>query len=147
MSSFSFEVMFYIGLGMFLLVTDHVQRPYLQFSAKRWGLITGLRGYLTSSFFTMGFKVVAPLFAIYVTWPVLGFPDLVVVAPFLVGCAAQLGFEMILDKRQSSCWPLVPIIFEVFGVKLAAPYYLGLRLVGNGNGIGVKLDSFDLKTK
>ncbi|KAK6256676.1 hypothetical protein QUC31_000135 [Theobroma cacao] len=113
-SSLSFEVMFYIGLGMFLLVTDHVQRPYLQFSAKRWGLITGLRGYLTSSFFTMGFKVVAPLFAVYVTWPVLGFPALVAVAPLLVGCAAQLAFERILDKRQSSCWPLVPIVFEVY---------------------------------
>ncbi|XVE94786.1 hypothetical protein REPUB_Repub02eG0039300 [Reevesia pubescens] len=113
-SSFSFEVMFYIGLGMYLLVTDHVQRPYLQFSAKKWGLITGLRGYLTSSFLTTGLKVVAPLFAVYVTWPVLGFPAFVAVAPFLVGCAAQLAFETILDKRQSSCWPLVPIIFEVY---------------------------------
>ncbi|KAB2030093.1 hypothetical protein ERO13_D05G200850v2 [Gossypium hirsutum] len=36
-------VLFFLGLGVFLLVTDHVQRPYLQFSAKRWGLITGLR--------------------------------------------------------------------------------------------------------
>ncbi|XP_022768858.1 uncharacterized protein LOC111312661 [Durio zibethinus] len=113
-SSFSFEVMFYIGLGMFLLVTDYVQRPYLQFSAKRWGLITGLRGYITSAFFAAGFKVVAPLFAVYLTWPVLGFPALVAVSPILVGCAAQLAFEMILDKRQSSCWPLVPIIFEVY---------------------------------
>ncbi|MBA0625604.1 hypothetical protein Godav_003386 [Gossypium davidsonii] len=113
-SSFSFEVMFYIGLGMFLLVTDHVQRPYLQFSAKRWGLITGLKGYLTSAFLSMGFKVIAPLIAVYVTWPVLGFPTLVAVAPFLAGCAAQFAFEMALEKRQSSCWPLVPIIFEVY---------------------------------
>lgn len=113
-SSFSFEVMFYIGLGMFLLVTDHVQRPYLQFSAKRWGLITGLKGYLTSAFLSMGFKVIAPLVAVYVTWPVLGFPTLVAVAPFLAGCAAQFAFEMALEKRQSSCWPLVPIIFEVY---------------------------------
>ncbi|KAL1093199.1 hypothetical protein V6Z11_D06G014100 [Gossypium hirsutum] len=117
-SSFSFEVMFYIGLGMFLLVTDHVQRPYLQFSAKRWGLITGLKGYLTSAFLSMGFKVIAPLIAVYVTWPVLGFPTLVAVAPFLAGCAAQFAFEMALEKRQSSCWPLVPIIFEVFGFSL-----------------------------
>ncbi|GMJ15357.1 hypothetical protein like AT1G48460 [Hibiscus trionum] len=113
-SSFSFEVMFYVGLGMFLLVTDHVQRPYLQFSAKRWGLITGLRGYLTSSFLSMGFKIIAPLAAVYVTWPVLGFPTLVAVAPFLAGCAVQFAFEMTLEKRQSSCWPLVPIIFEVY---------------------------------
>ncbi|KAL4282508.1 hypothetical protein GQ457_16G014020 [Hibiscus cannabinus] len=113
-SSFSFEVMFYIGLGMFLLVTDHVQRPYLQFSAKRWGLITGLRGYLTSSFLSTGFKVIAPLVVVYVTWPVLGFPALVAVAPFLAGCAVQFAFEMTLEKRQSSCWPLVPIIFEVY---------------------------------
>ena len=113
MTSFVFEVLFYVGLATFLLVTDHVQRPYLQFSPKRWGLITGLRGYLTSSFLTMGFKVVAPLFAAYVIWPVIGLPALVAVLPFLVGCAAQFAFETRLDKRGSSCWPLVPIIFEV----------------------------------
>ncbi|OMO74962.1 hypothetical protein COLO4_26395 [Corchorus olitorius] len=98
-STLCFEVMFYIGVGVFLLVTDRVQRPYLEFSAKRWGLITGLRGYLTSSFFTMGFKVVAPLLAVFATWPVLGIPALVAVAPFLLGCAAQFAFETILEKR------------------------------------------------
>ncbi|XP_034674729.1 uncharacterized protein LOC117905945 isoform X2 [Vitis riparia] len=108
------EAMFYIGLATFLHVTDHVQRPYLQFSPKRWGLITGLKGYLTTAFFTMGFKIFAPFFAVYVTWPVLGPSALVAVAPFLVGCAAQLAFEMRLSKRGSSCWPLVPIIFEVY---------------------------------
>ncbi|XP_021896443.1 uncharacterized protein LOC110813557 isoform X2 [Carica papaya] len=113
-ASLCFEAMFYIGLGAFLSVTDSVQRPYLQFSPKRWGLITGLRGYLTSSFFTTGFKVIAPLFAVYVTWPVLGLQALVAVAPFLVGCAAQLAFEAHLNKRGSSCWPIVPIIFEVY---------------------------------
>ncbi|KAK5831773.1 hypothetical protein PVK06_015572 [Gossypium arboreum] len=104
-------VLFFLGLGVFLLVTDHVQRPYLQFSAKRWGLITGLRVYLSSSFFTMGFKVVAPLLAVFLTWPALGFQALVAVAPFLIGCAAQHAFKTILDKHQSSCWPLIPIIF------------------------------------
>ncbi|KAK8642474.1 hypothetical protein V6N13_011816 [Hibiscus sabdariffa] len=113
-SSFSFEVLFYIGLGAFFLVTDYVRRPYLQFSPKRWGLITGLRGYLSSSLFTTGFKVVTPLVAAFVTWPVLGFQALAAVAPFLVGCVAQHAFETILDKCQSSCWPLVPIIFEVY---------------------------------
>lgn len=117
-ASLCFEAMFYIGLGAFLSVTDSVQRPYLQFSPKRWGLITGLRGYLTSSFFTTGFKVIAPLFAVYVTWPVLGLQALVAVAPFLVGCAAQLAFEAHLNKRGSSCWPIVPIIFEVVDVQL-----------------------------
>ncbi|KAH7567332.1 hypothetical protein ACOSP7_010834 [Xanthoceras sorbifolium] len=113
-TSLSFESMFYVGLATFLFVTDRVQRPYLQFSPKRWGLITGLRGYLTSAFFTMGLKVVAPLFAVYVTWPMLGLPALVAVLPFLVGCAAQLAFETHVDKRGSSCWPLVTIIFEVY---------------------------------
>ncbi|KAH9692758.1 hypothetical protein KPL70_016476 [Citrus sinensis] len=113
-SSLTFESMFYVGLAIFLRITDRVQRPYLQFSPKRWGLITGLRGYLTSAFFTTGLKVVAPLFAVYVTWPVLRLPALVAVLPFLVGCAAQLAFETNLDKRGSSCWPLIPIIFEVY---------------------------------
>ncbi|PON70168.1 tRNA-processing ribonuclease BN [Parasponia andersonii] len=113
-SSFVFEVVFYIGLATFLSVTDCIQRPYLQFSPKRWGLITGLRGYLTCSFFVMGFKVIAPLVAVYVTWPAIGLPTLVAVLPFLVSCAAQFAFETLLDKRGSSCWPLVPIIFEVY---------------------------------
>ncbi|KAL5558118.1 hypothetical protein UlMin_034329 [Ulmus minor] len=113
-SSLIFEVLFYVGLAIFLSVTDRVQKPYLQFSPKRWGLITGLRGYLTSSFFAMGFKVIAPLFAVFVTWPIVGVPALVSVIPFLVGCVAQLAFETHLDKRGSSCWPLVPIIFEVY---------------------------------
>ena len=61
----------------------------------------------------MGLKVIAPLLAVYVTWPAIGLPALVAVAPFLAGCAAQFVFEALLDKRGSSCWPLVPIVFEV----------------------------------
>ncbi|XP_059454217.1 uncharacterized protein LOC132184554 [Corylus avellana] len=113
-TSLLFEVLFYIGLAIFLLVTDRVQRPYLQFSPKRWGLITGLRGYLTCAFFTAGFKFMAPLFAVYVTWPMIGLPGLVSVVPFLISCVAQLAFEKLLEKRGSSSWPLVPIIFEVY---------------------------------
>ncbi|MBA0691629.1 hypothetical protein Goari_009246 [Gossypium aridum] len=67
--------------------------------------------YLSSSFFTMGFKVVAPLLAVFLTWPALGFQALVAVAPFLIDSAAQHAFKTILDKHQSSCWPLIPIIF------------------------------------
>lgn len=112
-ASFCSEVSFYIGLAIFLLVADHVQKPYIQFSPKRWGLITGLRGYMTSAFLAMGLKVVASLLAVYVTWPALGLPALVAVAPFLAGCLVQLVFEAHLNRRGSSCWPLVPIIFEV----------------------------------
>ncbi|PIN15833.1 hypothetical protein CDL12_11516 [Handroanthus impetiginosus] len=115
-TSLSTEVIFYAGLATFLLVTEHVQKPYLQFSSKRWSLITGLRGYLTSSFFTMGFKVIAPIFAVSVTWPVLGLPALVSVAPFLAGCLAQYAFERRLGWTGSSCWPLLPIIFEVYRI-------------------------------
>ncbi|KAK3424735.1 uncharacterized protein LOC104448701 [Eucalyptus grandis] len=113
-TSLSFDAMFYFGLMTFLLVTDRVQRPYLQFSPKRWSLITGLRGYLSSAFFTMGFKVVIPVFTVYITWPVVGLPSLIAVAPFLIGCLAQLIFEKSLEKSGSSCWPLVPILFEVY---------------------------------
>nr|XP_010909349.1 uncharacterized protein LOC105035478 isoform X2 [Elaeis guineensis] len=96
------------------ILADHVQRPYLDFSSKRWSLITGLRGYLSSAFFTMGFKVFVPILAVYVAWPVIGLPAVVAVAPFLLGCAAQFAFEMHVDKRGSSCWPVLPIIFEVY---------------------------------
>ncbi|XP_028773381.1 uncharacterized protein LOC114730461 [Neltuma alba] len=114
MSSLFSEAVFYFGLVTYLRVVDHVQRPYLQYSAKRWGLITGLRGYLSSAFFTTGLKVIAPVFLVYFIWPVVGLASLVAVAPFLIGCAVQLAFERYLDKRGSSCWPLVPIIFEVY---------------------------------
>lgn len=113
MSSFSSEVLFYIGLGTFLHVTDRVQRPYLQYSSKRWGLITGLKGYLTSSYLTTGLKIIAPLFLLYASWSVVRMAAFVAIAPFLVGCVAQFAFERYLYKRGSSCWPLVPIIFEV----------------------------------
>ncbi|KAH6765023.1 tRNA-processing ribonuclease BN [Perilla frutescens var. hirtella] len=115
-SSFSTEIIFYAGLAIFLFVTERVQKPYLEFSPRRWSLITGLKGYLTSAFFTMGFKVFAPLIAVYVTWPVLGYSALVSVAPLLTGCLAQYVFEKSLDRNGSSCWPLIPIIFEVYRI-------------------------------
>lgn len=115
-SSIFSEILFYIGLATYLRVIDNVQKPYLQFSAKRWSLITGLKGYITSAFFVMGFKIFAPLFALYVTWPSLGLPGLVAVAPYLVGCLVQYLFERFLDRNGSSSWPLVPIIFEVYRI-------------------------------
>ncbi|KAI0503798.1 hypothetical protein KFK09_014741 [Dendrobium nobile] len=111
---FSAEIIFYIGLGIFLSITDHIQRPYIDFSPKQWSLITGLKGYLSSAFFAMGVKVVAPIAAVYVVWPVIALPAAVAVAPFLLGCAVQFAFELHLDNRQSSCWPVLPIIFEVY---------------------------------
>ncbi|KAH9604556.1 hypothetical protein KSS87_018692 [Heliosperma pusillum] len=108
------EAVLYVGVAMFLLITDRVQRPYLQFSSKRWSLITGLKGFLTTSFFAMGLKVVAPLVVTYVTWPFLGFQALILITPLLVGYLAQLALENFADKQDSSCWPIVPIIFEVY---------------------------------
>ncbi|XP_074585234.1 uncharacterized protein LOC141841015 [Curcuma longa] len=113
-ASLSSEIIFYAGLAAFFLVADHVQLPYLDFSSKRWSLITGLRGYLSFAFFTMGFKVLAPLLAAYVIWPVIGLPAIVAITPFLLGCAAQYAFEIHLANRNSSCWPALPIIFEVY---------------------------------
>ncbi|KAL8058925.1 hypothetical protein ABFX02_03G054300 [Erythranthe guttata] len=115
-SSLSTELTFYAGLAMFLFITHRIQKPYLHFTSKRWSLITGLKGYLSSAFFTMGFKVFAPIMAVFVTWPLLGFPALVSVAPFLTGCLAQYLFEKVLDRNESSCWPLIPIIFEVYRI-------------------------------
>ncbi|KAK6938748.1 hypothetical protein RJ641_032256 [Dillenia turbinata] len=145
-ASFASEVIFYAGLLIFLLVADHVQKPYLEFSTKRWGLITGLRGYLSSAFFTMGFKVMAPLFAVYVTWPILGLQGLVAVAPFLVGCVAQLAFETFLDKRGSSCWPLVPVIFEIYRLyqlTKAAHFIQMLVVTTSANGAAISPQVFD----
>ncbi|GAU14338.1 hypothetical protein TSUD_308980 [Trifolium subterraneum] len=113
-TSLSTEVLFYVGFATFLQVADRVQRPYLQYSSKRWGLITGLKGYLTSAFLTTGLKISVPLILLYVTWSVIRMATVVAIAPFLVGCVAQFAFEKYLDKRGSSCWPLVPIIFEVY---------------------------------
>nr|ACU24299.1 unknown [Glycine max] len=113
-TTFSHEVLFYIGLATLLHVTDRVQRPYLQYSSKRWGLITGLRGYLFFAFFTMGLKIIAPLIFLFVAWSAIRIAAFVAITPFLVGCVAQMAFEKALDNRGSSCWPLVPAIFEVY---------------------------------
>ncbi|KAL0915895.1 hypothetical protein M5K25_013362 [Dendrobium thyrsiflorum] len=71
---------------------------------------------LVFAFFAMGVKVVAPIVGVYVVWPVIALPAVVAVAPFLLGCAVQFAFELHLDKRQSSCWPVLPIIFEILAV-------------------------------
>ncbi|GER47915.1 hypothetical protein STAS_25053 [Striga asiatica] len=116
LSIFSCEAMFYAGVAAFLFITERVQKPYLEFSPRRWSLITGLRGYLMSTVFIMGLKVFAPILAVYVTWPVLGLPALVSVAPFLTSCLAQFLFEKHLKRNRSSCWPILPIIFEVYRI-------------------------------
>ncbi|CAA6663053.1 unnamed protein product [Spirodela intermedia] len=95
------EGMFYVGLATFLRVTEQVQRPYLEFSAKRWSLITGLRGLRPPPRRLCRLANHRP-------------PGAVAVAPFLAGCAAQFAFEGMLSRRRSSCWPLLPIIFEVY---------------------------------
>nr|XP_004238206.1 uncharacterized protein LOC101244367 [Solanum lycopersicum] len=143
-SSLFSEVMFYIGLATYLRVTDSVQKPYLQFSAKRWSLITGLKGYITSAFFVMGFKIFAPLFALYVTWPSLGFPGLVAVAPLLVGCLVQYLFERFLDRHGSSSWPLVPIIFEIYRIyQLTRSVHFVEKLMFSMSGTPVTPELFD----
>ncbi|CAL0327039.1 unnamed protein product [Lupinus luteus] len=137
-SAFSYDAVFYIGLATFLFVVDRVQRPYLQYSSKRWGLITGLRGYLHSAFFTMGLKIISPLLLLFVTWPVLRLASVVSMAPFLVGCAVQFAFEIALEKRGSSCWPLVPIIFEVYRLyQLTKAAQFAEKLVFSLNGLPV----------
>ncbi|XP_047307916.1 uncharacterized protein LOC124911470 [Impatiens glandulifera] len=113
-TSISTEVAFYMGLAIYLFTTHTIQKPYLQFSPKRWGLITGLKGYMSSVFFIMGVKVLAPLLVMYVTWPVLGLSALIACGPFLAGCLVQYLFEEFLTKQESSCWPLITIIFEVY---------------------------------
>lgn len=110
----SCEAVFYAGIVAFVLITDWVQKPYLEFSTKRWGLITGLKGHLTTLFFSMGLKVVAPVIITIATWPILGMQAFTAVAPLLFGFLAQFALESFVDKRESSCWPVVPIIFEVY---------------------------------
>ncbi|MED6122670.1 hypothetical protein PIB30_041927 [Stylosanthes scabra] len=114
MSSFLSDASFYIGVAIFLLVAHRVQRPYMDYSSKRWDLITGLRGYHYSAAFTMGLKIVAPLLLLLVTSSVIPMETVAAITPFLVGCVAQIAFERSLDKRRTSCWPLVPIIFELY---------------------------------
>lgn len=83
---------------------------------------------MSSAFFTMGFKVFAPLFAAYVTWPILRVSALISVAPFLVGCLVQYLFEKQLESNGSSCWPIVPIIFEVKILKTMFHYHLNKNM-------------------
>ncbi|MED6182738.1 hypothetical protein PIB30_031489 [Stylosanthes scabra] len=114
MSSFLSDATFYIGLAIFLLVAQRVQRPYMEYSSKRWDLITGLRGYRYSAAFTTGLKIVAPLLLLLVTSSVIPMETIAAITPLLVGCVAQIAFERFWNKRRTTCWPLVPIIFELY---------------------------------
>jgi hypothetical protein len=69
---------------------------------------------LASAFLVMGFKVIVPLFASHLAWDLVDPPARVALVSLVVNCVAQLVFERSLYKRGWSCWPLVPIIFEVY---------------------------------
>ncbi|KAL8141178.1 hypothetical protein V2J09_007199 [Rumex salicifolius] len=98
--SLSSEAAFYAGVAAFLIITDRVQRPYMQTSPRRWSLINGLRGYSLSTYIATGLKIVVPLFAVYISWSDLGLDGLITVAPILLGCLTQLVFEVSLRMYQ-----------------------------------------------
>ncbi|CAL9228808.1 unnamed protein product [Arabidopsis halleri] len=82
----------------------------------------------------MGLRVVVPLFTVYMNWPALVIDALIAVLPFLVGCAVQRVFEARLERRGSSCWPIVPIVFEVYRlyhVTRAATFVQRLMFIAN----------------
>lgn len=109
------EAPFYIGLAIFLRVTENLQQPYLEFMRpKESGDMAGLRGYLKSGFVTMAVQVIVPLFALRLAWEILDRPARVALVSLVLNCVAQLAFETTLWKRGWSCWALVPIIFEVY---------------------------------
>ncbi|CAN1126774.1 hypothetical protein LINPERHAP2_LOCUS3628, partial [Linum perenne] len=112
----SFETVFYIGLSIFLGITNRIQKPYMKHSSKWWGRITGPSFFSTVGSTAKVLQILVPILVIGFAWPNVGLPAAVAVIPYLAGWFAQVLFELNMSRPGSSCQPLVPIIFEVYRI-------------------------------
>eukprot|EP01018_Ginkgo_biloba_P002851 Gb_14718 [translate_table: standard] len=108
------EALFYSGVAVFLLVTDYVQRPCLQFMSNKRSLVNRLPGYRVVSIATLVLSVLLPLICMGLVWPWTGPAASAAIAPYLVGLIVQFAFEQYVQRKKSSAWPLVPVVFQVY---------------------------------
>jgi hypothetical protein len=113
------EILFYVGISLFLFIAHKIQVQ----QAPAWASVYGgklssqrnnLVGYRVSMIISVALGVVLPAVSFAVVWPWTGPAAAAALLPYLVGLAVQLVCEKVVQSKQSPVWPLVPITFQVY---------------------------------
>ncbi|XP_077253568.1 uncharacterized protein LOC143892674 isoform X2 [Tasmannia lanceolata] len=108
------EALFYGGVGVFVLLIDHLQRPLKLVAPKNnTPLRTGI-AHRISSVATLVLSLIIPLVTMGLVWPWTGPAASATLAPYLVGLVVQFAFEQYARYRKSPAWPVIPVIFQVY---------------------------------
>ncbi|XP_006841021.2 uncharacterized protein LOC18430817 [Amborella trichopoda] len=108
------EALFYGGVAVFVLLTHHMQRPYLHSMVKYSAEITPHFGQRIFSVVTLVLSLIIPLVTMGLVWPWTGPAASATLAPYLVGLVVQFAFERYVRYTKSPAWPSIPIIFQVY---------------------------------
>jgi hypothetical protein len=109
------EILFYVGISLFLFIAHKIQVQ----QAPAWASVYGGK---LSMIISVALGVVLPAVSFAVVWPWTGPAAAAALLPYLVGLAVQLVCEKVVQSKQSPVWPLVPITFQVLNtIRRAVP--------------------------
>ncbi|XXG73369.1 hypothetical protein AAC387_Pa07g2300 [Persea americana] len=108
------EALFYSGVAIFVLITDHMQKPRRTVISVSNSLSKAGIGHRISSVATLVLSLIIPLVTMGLVWPWTGPAASATLAPYLVGLIVQFAFEQYARYRKSVAWPVIPVIFQVY---------------------------------
>lgn len=107
------EALFYSGVAIFVLITDHMQKPRRTVISVSNSPSKAVIGHRISSVATLVLSLIIPLVTMGLVWPWTGPAASATLAPYLVGLIVQFAFEQYARYRKSVAWPVIPVIFQV----------------------------------
>lgn len=109
------EALFYIGVLIFVLLTDLTWRRRLN-KTQLLNLPTLPKAPRYFQILSVTMKVltlIIPLVTMGLVWPWTGPAASATLAPYLVGLVVQFAFEQYARRKKSPSWPVIPVIFQV----------------------------------
>jgi hypothetical protein len=109
------EAFFYIGVFIFVLLTDLAWRQRLN-QPRPPDLPTlpkAPRYFQILSVMMKVLNLIIPLVTMGLVWPWTGPAASATLAPYLVGLMVQFAFEQYARRKNSPSWPVIPVIFQV----------------------------------
>lgn len=109
------EALFYCGVAVFLLLTDHLRRPVEALYASNSNrTLAPQLGDRISSVVVLVLSLIIPMVTMGLVWPWTGPAASATLAPYLVGIVVQFAFEQYARYSKSPSWSAIPIIFQVY---------------------------------
>ncbi|KAJ1688480.1 hypothetical protein LUZ63_019870 [Rhynchospora breviuscula] len=110
------EALFYIGVLIFVLLTDLSwrRRSNQAILPKLPALQNAPRYFQILSVTMKVLNLIIPLVTMGLVWPWTGPAASATLAPYLVGLVVQFAFEQYARRKKSPSWPVIPVIFQVY---------------------------------